>query len=197
MPLFAEAPDLDARRATVFWAPEASPEVLPALALPAGSRQEAPALRLSELRCRADLLLAPDGRQYLLLRDGCHGVQLAVAGASLLEGGHLLVDALAVPRLCAARLAALARLDPLFRLGRLPRRLAPPAVQSRRLRQVLCALDGWRAGLAYREIAVALYGRARVEADWRDPRDHLRDRVRRAVRRGRALTEGGYRQLLR
>jgi len=171
--------------------------VLPALALPAGSRQGAPVFRLSELRCRAELLLMPGGRQHLLLRDDCRGVQLAVDGASLLEGAHLLVDALAAPRLLCARLGALERLHHLHGAGRLPARLAPPTPQSLRLRLVLCALDGWRAGLSYREIAVALYGRARVEADWRDPRDHLRDRVRRALRRGRALMEGGYRQLLR
>jgi len=195
--LFAEAPDLDACRGTVFWRPEICPQVLPALALPAGSRQGAPVFRLSELRCRAELLLTPDGRQHLLLRDGCRGVQLSVAGASLLEGAHLLVDALAAPRLLCARLGALERLHHLHGAGCLPARLAQPAPQGPRLRQVLCALDGWRAGLSYREIAVALYGRARVEADWSDPRDHLRDRVRRALRRGRALMEGGYRQLLR
>ncbi|RWD69576.1 MAG: DUF2285 domain-containing protein, partial [Mesorhizobium sp.] len=30
----------------------------------------------------------------------------------------------------------------------------------------------------------------------RDPRDHLRDRIRRAVSRGRALMNGGYRDFL-
>lgn len=61
---------------------------------------------------------------------------------------------------------------------------------------VLQALDGWLAGAPYRDIAVALFGEARVEADWTDPRRHLRDRVRRAVRRGRALMGGGYRTFL-
>ncbi|WP_352578007.1 DUF2285 domain-containing protein [Mesorhizobium sp. M0019] len=38
----------------------------------------------------------------------------------------------------------------------------------------------------------ALIGPRRVHADWSDPHDHLRDRIRRAVSRGRALMNGGY-----
>ncbi|MER9533852.1 DUF2285 domain-containing protein [Mesorhizobium sp. M0309] len=38
----------------------------------------------------------------------------------------------------------------------------------------------------------ALIGQRRVHSDWHDPRDHLRDRMRRAVSRGRALMSGGY-----
>ncbi|WP_245463681.1 MULTISPECIES: DUF2285 domain-containing protein [unclassified Mesorhizobium] len=37
-------------------------------------------------------------------------------------------------------------------------------------------------------------GEPRVQADWNDPRDHLRDRVRRAIRRGHKLMNGGYRE---
>jgi hypothetical protein len=43
---------------------------------------------------------------------------------------------------------------------------------------------------------VALCGEIRVEADWRHPGDHLRDQVRRAVRRGRRLMEESYRAFL-
>ncbi|MGT2466519.1 DNA -binding domain-containing protein [Mesorhizobium atlanticum] len=45
-------------------------------------------------------------------------------------------------------------------------------------------------------IATALFGHARVQADWNDPGDHLRDRIRRAVRRGQQLMNGEYRRLL-
>ncbi|WP_245425718.1 DUF2285 domain-containing protein [Mesorhizobium sp. WSM3862] len=61
---------------------------------------------------------------------------------------------------------------------------------------VLRALDESLAGASHREIAEALMGEGRVHSDWNDPRDHLRDRIRRAVSRGRALMDGGYRDFL-
>ncbi|MCQ8876375.1 MULTISPECIES: DUF2285 domain-containing protein [unclassified Mesorhizobium] len=41
-------------------------------------------------------------------------------------------------------------------------------------------------------MAEALIGRGRVYADWTDPGDHLRDRIRRAVNGGHTLMNGGY-----
>ncbi|MEV8644897.1 DUF2285 domain-containing protein [Mesorhizobium ciceri] len=78
----------------------------------------------------------------------------------------------------------------------LPARLFPPEKRGLRLTFVLRALDGSLAGASHRELAEALIGQRRVHADWRDPRDHLRDRIRRAVTRGRALMHGGYRDFL-
>ncbi|MDE2465914.1 MAG: DUF2285 domain-containing protein, partial [Alphaproteobacteria bacterium] len=70
------------------------------------------------------------------------------------------------------------------------------AQPATRLYQVLTALDGWRAGLAHRQIAIALFGAARVAREWRDPHECLRDSVRRAIARGRQLSEAGYRRIL-
>ena len=58
-------------------------------------------------------------------------------------------------------------------------------------------LDGSLAGASHRNIAIALFGPERVEADWNDPGENLRDRVRRAVKRGRDLMNGGYLKFLR
>ncbi|WP_246800808.1 DNA -binding domain-containing protein [Mesorhizobium amorphae] len=65
-----------------------------------------------------------------------------------------------------------------------------------RLRFVLQALDGSLGGASRREIAAALLGQHRVHANWTDPRNHLRDRVRRTVRRGHILMDRGYRDFL-
>jgi hypothetical protein len=142
-------------------------------------------------------LLMPDGAQHLLFQDAGRSLQLAVAGASLFGPVRLLTDAVLSPENTAARLTALACLNHLRVSGKLPARYFPAEPRGRRLRFVLRALDGWLAGATHREIAVALFGRTRVDGDWADPRDHLRDGVRRAVRRGRALMSGGYLQLLR
>ncbi|WP_288142816.1 DUF2285 domain-containing protein [Mesorhizobium sp.] len=56
---------------------------------------------------------------------------------------------------------------------------------------VLRALDGSLAGASHREIAEALIGEGRVR-----PTGRMRDRIRRAVSRGRTLMNGGYRDFL-
>ncbi|MER8652108.1 DUF2285 domain-containing protein [Mesorhizobium sp. M1121] len=94
------------------------------------------------------------------------------------------------------RLLALECLNALCACGKLPARLFPPERRGPRLNFVLRALDGALAGESHREIAEALVGQARVRSDWNDPQDHLRDRIRRAVSRGRALMNGEYLNLL-
>ena len=62
-------------------------------------------------------------------------------------------------------------------------------------RDYLIALDGHIAGRSYRDIAEVIYGTGRVGATWTDDTQGLKSRVRRAVDRGLALMNGGYRQL--
>ena len=62
---------------------------------------------------------------------------------------------------------------------------------------VLQALDGALAGAAQREIATAIFGAGRTKRAWCDAGGHLRDTIRRAIRRGRFLMKGGYLGLLR
>lgn len=91
-------------------------------------------------------------------------------------------------------------LDPAFDLLRRPRTLTRNAV-SRPSRgtviyaRALQALDGTLAGASQREIAAALFGEARVAADW-SPDGELRAQVRYLIQRGRALMQDGYRTLL-
>lgn len=190
---FADPPDHDATAATVFWRPEACPHVLPVTAVVAAST--AP-FSLAELRHPTALLVLPDGTQHLLARDSSRSLQLAVRGSSLLEPVSLRTDAIFEARHVRARLTALEGLNALISKQSLPDHLFPIDPRSRRLRHVLQALDGFLAGATYRDIAVALFGEARVLADWSDPRRHLFDQVRRAVWRGRHLMNGGYRSFL-
>ncbi|WP_412559003.1 DUF2285 domain-containing protein [Thalassospira sp. MIT1370] len=170
--------------------------MLPIRALPAAVQGDSGRFSLSKVPCRAALLRMPDGRQHLLFSESGCALQLDIRGTSLSEPVRLLTDAVLPAVHLRARLATLEGLANIVGRGRFPDyRMIEP--RGRRLRVVLQALDGWLAGAPYREIAVALFGEARVEADWRDPRDHLRDQVRRAVRRGRELMRGGYRKLLR
>jgi hypothetical protein len=131
-----------------------------------------------------------------LIREGCRALQLLFKGENLFEPVRLLTDALVEPRRLRARLDGIECLNTISAGKSFPNRLFPRDPMARRLRQVLQALDGWLAGASYRDIAIALFGETRVAADWGDPRKYLFDQVRRAVRRGRTLMDGGYRDLL-
>lgn len=78
-----------------------------------------------------------------------------------------------------------------------PRGFEGPAPSGARLRQMLSAMDGWQEGLSQRQIGIELFGAARVCEEWGEGSDHLKSQIRRLVRRGRWLMEGGYRGLLR
>ena len=95
-----------------------------------------------------------------------------------------------------------ARLATLSRLWRSLGRGAPPSddpvtpQRRTRIKAMLRALDGRILGTAYRDIAIALYGEARVAtAPWKS--SALRDITMRLVRDGRAMVGGGYQALLR
>jgi hypothetical protein len=60
----------------------------------------------------------------------------------------------------------------------------------------LLALDGHLAGRSYRDIAEVLYGSDRIGPSWTDDSRGQKSKVRRAVERGLALMNGGYRDLL-
>ena len=60
----------------------------------------------------------------------------------------------------------------------------------------LVALDGHLAGRSYRDIAEVLYGSVRIGPYWTNDSRGYKSKVRRAVERGLALMNGGYRDLL-
>jgi hypothetical protein len=134
------------------------------------------------------------GVEHVLLVSISGTAQLAVAGASVLKPAYLLAE-LKLAHDCKARLEAIAAFNALPRSNGRMTSLTDLAV-SRRLLFVLRTLDASLRGASHRRIAEALYGAARARKDWRDPGGHMRDAVRRAVRRGRHLMELGYLTLL-
>jgi hypothetical protein len=65
-----------------------------------------------------------------------------------------------------------------------------------RLRDALIGLDSDLAGMTYRSIAAALFGEGTAAEDWGGGQSSLKQRVRRTVKRGHDLSNGGYRRLL-
>lgn len=179
----------------MFWCSRQCPHVLPVIAEKALS-PETLSFDLATLPCRAKLVITADGRQHVMLRDAHRDLQLVVGGADVLRPVRLSVDAIWLADRTRQHLNALECLNALYATGQLPHRLFPPEARAGRLRFVLQALDGSLGGASHREIATALLGQQRVQADWTDPRNHLRDRIRRAVWRGQMLMDRGYRDFL-
>lgn len=134
--------------------------------------------------------------RHVLLKDGAGRLQLVISGVDIRSPVQLFVEALWRGDWTSQRLKALECLNALCVGEGIPTRLFLPDARGRRLCFVLRALDGSLAGATHREIAEMLIGEERVSADWTDPGEHLRDRIRRAVRRGHLLMNGGYRGFL-
>ena len=190
--------DLDktAQDATVFWRPEDCPFVIPVEARAAPARISGSWFSLRQLRCRTTIVRGPDGSEHAMLFDQGRSVQLLWRGASIIND-RLLVTAKvditterAEPQIKTAH-----RFRSLARFGELRPSLFPPTERGDRLRLVLQALDGSLAGARYREIAAHVFGTS--TEDWVHPGRYAKDRARYAIRRGRALMEGKYRDFLR
>lgn len=172
--------------------------VLPIKAEPADENGEKPAFQMQSLTCRAAVALRTvDAIQHVLFTNGARRLQLSVTGADLLSPVRLLTDAIVAPQLSERRYLLMRQLGAVASTGDLSARLHAADPRSVRLGFVLHVLDGWLARTSQHDIAKAILGRQRVNADWTDPRDHLRDRIRRAVRRGRCLMQRGYLTLLK
>lgn len=182
--------------ATVFWSPQVSAHVLPVTAMEQSVSQSEDAFEFAALPCRRTIIDSGDGVQHILLQDDIGRVQLSNDGVDMRRADDVQVNVFWPKDQVRRRLCAIECLNAITTAGRFPARLFQPDRRGRRLHFVLRALDGSLAGLSHREIAEALFGAERVMTDWPDPRDHLRDQVRRAVRRGRALMNGGYKDFL-
>ena len=190
--LYTDAPDIDARSAKIFWLPSHALAILPMHALLAGALVPTAPIALRELSSPLTVLYALDGMQHVLLDGAGHGRHLAISGANVLDPVHLLAWFEFGCDEFRHQVEALHRFNSLIAGAQ-----STASQEAARLKRVLQALDGSLSGASHREIAIALFGAERGEADWNDPRQNMRDRVRRAVKRGRDLMNGGYLRFLR
>lgn len=195
--LVLEDPGLDARVAHVFWRRDACADVLPVVALAEGCESDAGHFLTENLSCRIRVHEEPErDRLHILFTEGGRALQIEIEGASRMPEAVLATPVLPPPDLRRARLQAVRRLNDLMRHGSLRAVHYPREARGARLARVIQAFDGAEAGAAQRDIAIALFGRARVEREWHASQNWMRDHVRRAIKRGRRLTQSGYRQFL-
>jgi hypothetical protein len=194
---YFEDPSLDARHASIYWLPECCSAVLPITAR-ALQPDEVSTFDPAKLICQTRVRTR-DGKRAADVLFNCDGrlLQLDVAGAVNIVSVALSAGIVPMPDHSAARVLAIRRFTNLVTSGTLQPMLYPPERRAARLTKVLQALDCWQGRQSYRDIAVRLHGQRRVDEQWNDPRDHLRDQIRRAVSYGRNLMNGGYRQFLR
>jgi hypothetical protein len=194
---YFEDPDLDAASANVFWKLDASHDVMPLQAVPASNYPKASPFPFDRLSCRITVRSYTDEPRsdVLFANEGCF-LQLAIFGDVPLDKAVLLTPVVTDGRRADRQREAMRRLDDLVRTGTLRPSLYRQETRVRRLKRVLHALDASLAQQSHREIAISMFGAERVLREWSDPRESLRDHVRRAVRSGRDFMEGGYRQLL-
>lgn len=157
-----------------------------------------PDIDLSQLRTVRAVLIDASGTEHIVLRAGYHTVTLRSQGISVVDAPvnlTFLVHGLAGLS-DSVRLLRLARslLDPNLHAKSSPK---SPAPWCRKLREALLALDAYQAGASQREIAAILFGRKTADQAWRKGDLSLKQRVHRAVAKGRALSDGGYLALLR
>jgi hypothetical protein len=152
----------------------------------------------SQLTTARRILIDPSGTEHIVLQSQRHTITLRSQGMSVIDAPvnlSFLIHGLSSIA-TAPRLLRLARslLDPnsdakLQQPG--------PAPWYPKLREALLALDGDLAGATQREIAAVLYGQHIADEAWRCGNFSLKQRVRRAIAKGRALSAGGYVDLLK
>lgn len=134
--------------------------------------------------------------EQVRLSNGLHSIQLTIQSGTVMQGPvHLSYHLDGFERL-NPKLATLQRLLAVRQLNRFPESLFPTDRRAGRWLRALQALDMSRNGIAHRQIAERLYGQQGEDLDWRGASDWMRARVRRAIRLGADLSNGGYLQLL-
>ncbi|MDE2166273.1 MAG: DUF2285 domain-containing protein [Alphaproteobacteria bacterium] len=179
-----------------MWRADSDPAVVTVEAA-AASINDPDAFDVMRLASPVLVLKRRNGVEHLLIGDGFCQVRLDVARGTVLNGPVCFRYDLSGAAAVDAKLLTLRRLIALMRLHRFPQALVPANRRARRWMMALRAWDARATGASHREIAVALFGQATVDADWNGASAYLRCRVQRLIRLGETLVHGGYRRLLK
>ena len=176
----------------VFWLPDTLTHHVNGTMSPANDNTDE-TLSLQDFACQR-MVLVNDRTEHVNIRNAQDSARLSLAGQSILLGECKY----------AFQVEGLSRLEnvteTLRALTKLRKVSTSPKPQHSQfeihLRNYLVALDGHFAGRSYRDIAEVIYGRDRVKHVWTNETRHLKEGMRRAVRRGIEFMEGEYRTLL-
>ena len=152
---------------------------------------------LSRLDCRRSLFIDHDGTQQLRLVYRGRTIQLRCEGDSLLSGDVDLRFMLRFFGPVDARIETLRRLKMVYD-GFLPEPPTGPQWTSTALglRDALIALDVHLEGGSHRDAAMVIYGEEDGIERYKSPDESVRNRMRRLRKKGLALMQGGYLDLM-
>jgi hypothetical protein len=158
--------------------------------------RSAAAFDLAKLASLANVVIGPDGTEYVTLSNGCQWLRIDALSGSLLSGqvGLRFANDRASGLVDLAK--ALSLLAFLTTYGRFPALPRQHRAFAKRQIDLLRTYDALVTGASQRDVAVALFGSDRVIADWNGPSDAMRSSVRRLCKSARALAKGGYKELL-
>ena len=184
--------DIDANH--LLWSAAVDPSVLAVAALPAST----PAGTTFDLADWGDrLTIVRDSlAEHVLLRPGRGQLRFDVCSGTILQGPvRLFVDATDddTADMSAARLTSFRKA-----LSRDPPDCSLPRRGRAHVRQVaaLRTFDALIDGASIRDIAITLFGEARVQAEWLDPGEAMKSTCRRLIALARRMSDGGYKSLL-
>lgn len=192
---FAENPAIAAPEARLIWHADFDPGTLLVEAVSA-VRSNPDAIDPVALGTWLTISADRSGREHAVLSDGWHHIRFDVESGTLSSGPVVLRYRLEGSVSARPRLLPLRRLVEFSLHRRFARSLYPPDPRIARWLLTLQVHDGLGAGASLREIGEALYGAERVAADWDEPSDSMRSRVRRLAAEARRLARGGYRALM-
>lgn len=154
-------------------------------------------ISLGKFRCRKTLLKTIDGEQYLLLADKHRVVQVRCIGDDIRIYPFALKPVIEGFPDVENRYRLIRNFADLYRNRRFGSSSSGWTVEGLRHRDALAAFDKRSRGCSYREIATFLYGEKSVLEDWNDPRQILKKRVIRSVKRSQRMVDGRYKSLLK
>lgn len=192
---FFPNPDVNAIAADVFWSVERYPREVCVHVVETGPGVADEYLTLALERCGITHLTCYDTTEQFILRGAGCALQVRAEGLSLLSDlPHKMVLTIEGDECFDSKVETLKKAHRVYG----DHDDGPPqwTRSGRELRDALICLDAKEAGLSYWEMAEIVHGRRHVESIRRRGSRALKDAMRRNLRRGEALRDGGFRELL-
>jgi hypothetical protein len=186
-------PLLPVRKAPVTWLPSSDLPVMAARADRLSTDPDAD-FRVDALPGLASIHVDATGRQHVVVKSGHRRVTICFRGAPVtVAPAKVTFEMAGLAGLFAAQ-RNVAALQALF--DNVPTVVSDWSTTALEKRDALIALDALCNGASHRDVAIMIYGAAKVAAEWIADGCDLKDYVRHCRSRGVRLMQSGYRRLL-
>jgi hypothetical protein len=191
---FAEDPACDTGRAVIAWTATQNRAVI---ALDVEPAEDGNGYDFLKYQGRGAVIIDGRGKEHIILNDGRSQIAADLKSGSALSGPVSLKLFIPNNPLVGLHLTYLQKL--LAALEHPDGRIRAPRdrAMAQKLVAALRVHDALAAGASQRDIAIALFGKPRINSDWSGASDALRSQIRRQITRARRLSKGEWRQISR